>query len=242
MESKNKNNNTSKVTISTAGRESGVPIYETNCSPIDYAKHTMEIIKEPLDGVDGAFLLHNVLTPEECQQFIDTTEKMGYEDALITTGMNSMVLMKDVRDNKRVMWQTKKDVWAPIWERIKDYVPNKCSLRNRTWTPCGLNERFRFYKYEPGQVFQKHYDGAYPRTDLSEMSHMTFIIYLNGSFDDGHTTFFVKKGEVKVRPEAGKALVFYHGSSSLSPLHEGSACAKGMKYVLRSDLMCTRDK
>jgi hypothetical protein len=38
------------------------------------------------------FLLYDVLTPEECQQYIDLTEKMGYEEATVTTfgGMVSM--------------------------------------------------------------------------------------------------------------------------------------------------------
>ncbi len=33
----------------------------------------------------GVFLLHDVLTPDECQQFIDLTEKMGYEEAMVDT-------------------------------------------------------------------------------------------------------------------------------------------------------------
>jgi hypothetical protein len=32
----------------------------------------------------------------------------------------------------------------------------------------------------------------------------------------------------------GTALLFWHGASPLSPEHEGSACEKGKKYVLRS--------
>jgi hypothetical protein len=55
----------------------------------------------------------------------------------------------------------------------------------------------------------------------------------------GETTFFVKKGEIEVKPVIGAALCFYHGPHALSPEHEGSACLKGKKYVLRSDVMYT---
>jgi prolyl 4-hydroxylase len=37
---------------------------------------------------------------------------------------------------------------------------------------------------------------------------------------------------LKVRPELGKALVFYHPQ-----LHEGMPVVKGRKYVLRTDVM-----
>lgn len=37
------------------------------------------VVREELEGVDGAFLLHNVLTPAECQQYIDISLSMGYE-------------------------------------------------------------------------------------------------------------------------------------------------------------------
>lgn len=71
---------------------------------------------------------------------------------------------------------------------------------------------------------------------MNEWSLMTVIIYLTDGFDGGHTTFYTSK-EVQVKPIQGNALCFWHGPHSLSPEHEGSACAEGFKYVLRSDIM-----
>jgi hypothetical protein len=51
---------------------------------------------------------------------------------------------------------------------------------------------------EKGQMFQRHYDGAFPRS-LKEMSLMTIIIYLTDGFEGGHTTFYTRK-TVKVSP------------------------------------------
>lgn len=46
--------------------------------------------------MQGVFLLYDVLTPEECQQFIDITERMGYEEAKVTMWGNRMVSMPGI--------------------------------------------------------------------------------------------------------------------------------------------------
>jgi len=219
-------------------KESGIPIYQTQNNPIIYDKSPKEILtKKPVDGVTGAFLIDNVLTEDECRQYINITSSMGYEDATVTTG-RGMVMMKEVRDNKRVMWQTTNDIWETIWERIKPFMPNDgIEFRRMRWLPYGLNERFRFYRYELGQMFQPHFDGCYPRKE-EDCSLMTCIIYLNDGFEGGHTTFFPgSKKQIKVNPVRGQALLFWHGPTPHSPLHEGSALLNGEKYVLRTDVM-----
>jgi len=225
------------VEYSILKQEDGIPIYQTPKNPIQYETKQLNITKQPVVGVNGAFLLSNVLTDSECQQFIDITSTMGFEDATVTTGMG-MVMAKDIRDNKRVMWQTSDDIWQPIWERIKALMPTEgIMFRREQWYPSSLNERLRFYKYEPGQIFQRHYDGYFPRSD-KEVSLLTCIIYLNDGFEGGHTTFFPdQRREIKVNPVQGQALLFWHGPTPLSPLHEGSFCLNGSKYVLRTDVM-----
>lgn len=74
-----------------------------------------------------------------------------------------------------------------IWNRIKEYVPEEVVIPNNrfgsgTYTRCGLNERFRFYRYTKGEVFLPHFDGCYPRPDGSEVSFLTFIVYLTDDF------------------------------------------------------------
>eukprot|EP00456_Euglypha_rotunda_P034304 TRINITY_DN26449_c0_g1_i1.p1 TRINITY_DN26449_c0_g1~~TRINITY_DN26449_c0_g1_i1.p1 ORF type:complete len:153 (+),score=3.55 TRINITY_DN26449_c0_g1_i1:327-785(+) len=152
-----------------------------------------------------------------------------------------MVLATEIRNNKRVMWQSEKTIWDPIWQRVKKLVPQEIKLGKDTWTPCGLNERLRFYRYDGGEVFKKHYDGCFPRND-DEISLLSFIVYLNDGFEGGCTTFFVRSKAVKVDPVGGSALLFFHGPHSQSPLHEGSLLKKGRKYVLRSDVMYQRKK
>jgi len=231
---------TVEVEISVQSKESNVPIYQTNVAPISYSLSTKKVKKTPLEGVEGAFLLSDVLTLDECKQYIATTEKMGYADAPVTT-YTGMKMMPELRDNKRVMWQTDNETWEPIWKRVKDFLPKNCEVFKKNWSSTGLNERFRFYRYEPGEVFNRHYDGCFPRSK-TEMSHLTFIVYLSDGFEGGQTTFYLRSGkQVKVDPVSGTALVFWHGSHHLSPEHEGSACKNGNKYVLRSDIMYKMD-
>jgi len=215
---------------------------------INYTKE-VTVTREELAGVPSAFLLHNVLTPEECQIYIDESERLGYTDAPITTGAGPQML-KDVRDNLRVMWQASPRMMIPIWERVRDFFPQQLPEPALSeWKLVmdnALNERFRFYKYDTEQVFRPHYDGHFRRA-TGEKSHFTFIIYLNDGFKGGETTFFMGPGiyskrkeadEVRVNPRQGTALVFRH-TGKHSPLHEGSAhfSAGQYKYVLRSDIM-----
>jgi hypothetical protein len=65
-----------------------------------------------------------------------------------------------------------------------------------------------------------------------EQSQLTFLVYLNDGFEGGATAFHAGRASLLVRPERGKALVFYHRQ-----LHEGTPVARGRKYVLRADVM-----
>ncbi|MGC4046428.1 MAG: 2OG-Fe(II) oxygenase [Armatimonas sp.] len=95
----------------------------------------------------------------------------------------------------------------------------------------GLNERFRFYRYEPGQRFAPHFDGSY-RRENGEESYVTLLLYLNNECEGGQTRIEVPEGTYEVQPETGLALLFLHRL-----LHEGAPVTSGVKYVLRTDIM-----
>jgi len=225
------------LTFTPNSCEDNCPIFKSRTEGevlINYCKDFNKKLElENVAGVPGAFLIHNVLTPEECKSFIEVSEKMGYGDAPVSTSYG-MVLMKEIRDNMRVIWDTNQATLQPIYDRVKEFLPP--THNNGTWSLLNLNERLRFYRYDPTQVFNKHFDGYYPR-NYQEKSFMSFIVYLNDGMEGGHTTFYMRDEKIKVTPKIGTALVFMHGKSSLSPLHEGSPTKKGRKYVLRSDVM-----
>lgn len=197
----------------------------------DHTSPGTRMRKELLDG-EQVFVIHDFLTPEECAEYVRATEAVGYAAAPITTVAGPM-LAPSVRNNERVMIDH--PAWAAhLWERARPFVPSPFRGREAT----GLNERFRFYRYDTGQAFRPHIDGHFARG--GERSQLTFMVYLSGGCTGGDTVIHIQDdGErladgdvIRVTPEAGKALVFYHYL-----LHEGSAVIRGRKYVLRTDVM-----
>ena len=171
------------------------------------------------------FVIPQFLTPEECETFIERSEQLGYADAPINTSFGPLV-RKDVRDNQRLLLDDP-ELASAWWERAKGLLVEEwCG-----WKVVGLNERFRFYRYDPGQRFAPHTDGCFRRTN-GEESQFTFLVYLNDGFEGGATAFRESRASLLVTPERGKALVFYHRQ-----LHEGLPVVRGRKYVLRTDVM-----
>jgi len=105
---------------------------------------------------------------------------------------------------------------------------------------------------------------VYDASNGTELSKLTFLIYLNEDFEGGETTFFVpsvyRKEEEKgpqggkkttiveedgvlnafpVRPRRGGVLVFPHGDTQygVNVLHEGSPVLQGAKYVIRTEVL-----
>jgi predicted 2-oxoglutarate/Fe(II)-dependent dioxygenase YbiX len=173
------------------------------------------------------FTLANFMSPEECAQHISFSEHGGYVDAPITTA-SGYVMRPEVRNNTRFILDDT-ELARSLWQRIAPFVPTRVEDR----IALGLNERFRFYRYDVGQTFAPHYDGSFRRSN-GEQSQMTFMVYLNDGFVGGETKFDLRYpyGEVSIVPEAGMALLFLHYLR-----HEGAPVRSGRKYVLRTDVM-----
>jgi hypothetical protein len=174
---------------------------------------------------ETVFVVRGFLSPAECSLLIEMGESMGFGEAPITT-FAGFVMRKDVRDNARVIHDSA-ELAAAWWERAQSFLPERWFGRDRV----GLNERFRFYRYDPGQKFAPHTDGYFERSN-GERSQFTFMVYLNGGVEGGTTNFHAVHPPLRVVPETGMALVFAH-----KQLHEGAPVVRGRKYVLRTDVM-----
>jgi hypothetical protein len=170
---------------------------------------------------DNIFIIDKFWSKEQCASFIKKSEELGYEEAAIETEKGYQVV-KSVRNNHRVL-HNDISLAEKIWVDLESFAPKKIGLSKSV----GLNELFRFYKYEPGQEFKRHIDQSYIRNE-TEASYYTFMIYLNDEYEGGNTRF----SSVSIEPKPGTALIFLHSIE-----HEGSAVTKGVKYVLRSDIM-----
>ncbi len=181
----------------------------------------------PISERDHVILFENFLTAEACAGLIAFCESKAFEEAGIHTDRGA-IMVKDVRNNDRLFWDDAV-LARSWWERAASTLPRQLG----EWRAVGFNERFRFYRYRHGQRFAPHRDGSFQRTP-DEMSWLTFLVYLNGDFEGGHTRFDLASlpEPVSVKPRAGLALAFAHGC-----LHEGEVVTSGVKYVLRTDVM-----
>jgi predicted 2-oxoglutarate/Fe(II)-dependent dioxygenase YbiX len=185
-------------------------------------------------SADNVATIAGFLSAAECDDYIRLGEATGFEEAPITTS-RGMMMMKDVRNNDRVMIDDPARALA-LYQRLSDDL----ALRfQRTWTPVAFNERLRLYRYDIGQQFDWHRDGYFQRPN-GERSFFTFMVYLNDDFDGGATSlsddgFGFPGGMLRITPAKGMGLLFHHPI-----LHRGDPVTTGHKYVLRTDVMYRR--
>eukprot|EP00808_Paulinella_micropora_P011129 g9028.t1 len=175
-----------------------------------------------------------VFTAQECNKIIARSEEIGYDE---------LRWNPNYRNNTRLV--VRNTAFASrLWKRLQGVfsdVSVKDPGTGRTWRAIGLNENFRFCKYEPGQHFAAHCDGGFQRNE-QEVSIYTVNIYLSGNHKGGDTRFYMdtqNRGKVthRVAPSPGVALCFDHGTKSYR--HDGEAVGSGLKYLVRTDVMFT---
>lgn len=174
-----------------------------------------------IDLQEFLFCIEDFLSPNECDELIIWSELKGYEEAKVQV-RGQEIMIKAVRNNSRITF-IDFDLADRIWNKFKPFAVNRFANSE----VIGLNELFRFYKYEKGERFKKHIDGSYIR-NAEEASYFTLMIYLNDDFEGGETLF----QSHSIQPKKGMGLVFYHGMK-----HSGEEIKAGIKYVLRTDIM-----
>ena len=178
---------------------------------------------------DKVIVIHGFLSGEECAALIQRSESLRYEPGTVAD-----VVIEEVRNNERVIVDDV-SLATDFLRRAEPSLPAVIDGHGLV----GFNERWRFYRYGPGQTFKPHRDGSFMRIKSWEESQMTFMIYLNDGMVGGETRFFSdmeqafrQRPYLSVQPKRGMALAFIH-----SIWHEGAMVQSGLKYVLRTDVM-----
>ena len=207
--------------------------------------------------VDGAIVLRNLLSKDECNRLILAAE---YEEFGYT------LYDQRYRGNLRLS-TVDRGLSSALWERIQAHVPAAISdpqVNGKIWRAVGLNEMFRLAKYRPGDRFAVHADACFVRNKMGvargrpeERSMLTVNVYLNTDFEGGRTRFYtsdVKWGAVDpdqskhlvyaLEPEAGAACVFPQlpGASLMHDGEEVRGSEGQFKYLLRTDVMYRVDE
>ena len=170
---------------------------------------------------ENVWTIENFLEAHTCRELIELSEKLGYQEAEVNLESGAMII-KGIRNNSRLIYQNEA-LANELWTKLECFCPKVIEDNDA----IGLNEQFRFYKYELNQRFKKHRDGRFKRNEKEE-SRITFMIYLNDDYLGGETSFET----INIFPQIGMALCFIHEEK-----HEGCPITEGVKYVLRSDVM-----
>ena len=123
-----------------------------------------------------------------------------------------------------------------LWKRLSSFIPNIFKGRRK----ISLNERLRFLRYHKGEYFSPHFDGVYVRDNHEELSQISVLIYLNDGYEGATTNFLdIRDSDNKYAPQItqGMVLMFEH-----KIYHEGAELLKGVKYIIRTDVMFTYDE
>lgn len=181
--------------------------------------------------------IDDLLDKQSCQNLIDKSEQYGYEHAQVYIGHGQSQTQLAIRNNDRIKF-IDKQLAEQLFDLLVDYLPKSLMENNKQWNLLGLNDDFRYYRYQVGQRFKAHLDGSYEKIDSK--SFFTVLFYLNDDYQGGETKFFtknhgrlnVKEASFVIQPKLGSALIFRH-----EQFHEGAMVTNGVKYVLRTDAM-----
>jgi len=211
------------------------------------------------------FLVHNLLSQEECQYLIKRSEDYGYDSI-------DQEYPTHYRNSSRaiVLSETWKDwLWSRLTSALQSTVKNQNGANssassgslnwevkpfgfdnNGRWVSIGLNECFRFSKYQQDEFFKPHIDGMFVR-NRNERSIFSIIVYLNDNYEGGELEMYSMDDSVKVtdlsqvdapleriaqlKVKAGTAVIFNQDLP-----HCGSSVTQGTKYIVRTDIMFRR--
>lgn len=232
--------------------------------------HCKKLVKNLLCG-EKIFTVENFLTKKECQDIIDTAEKKGFNESSLSGGGHGRTGREDARTSQVCVYDDEKManiMWLKIQNHLPpdvSHVSNTGYLSNdriaKEWNPVGVNPHIRIYKYKVGQVFPEHIDYKMYRKimknkkEYRQLTFMTLLIYLNDDYSGGNTGFWTqhdkpgvkehcrflrssenKPHQIVINPKVGRALV-----NDQNLLHEGMTPTKGIKYVLRTDIVHERN-
>lgn len=180
-------------------------------------------------------VINSLLSIKRCQELIDISEAKGYEEADISYSSGSK-MNKEYRNNERCLY-TSEDLREELEVLLLNIVPPNITVNGKKCTFLKLSGRFRFYKYNPPQMFKKHRDANEPEDN--GISIFTVLIYLNTAEEGGETRIFEPGRPEKILVEAvqGRTLIFNHNIA-----HTGEELKKGVKYVLRTDFIYKNDE
>lgn len=214
---------------------------------LDKSENSVNVVVQ-VDN-EEIYLLYDFVTKTEAEQLVIATEQHGYGHTNYP---------KDYRGNLRLLADDEA-LSVELCKRIKStlldkgIIPETLTENGHEYVFAGLNRRWRYAKYYPGDKFASHIDGCYEDDEGVVKSMFTVNIYLNDTFTGGNTTFDFNNYDdpdadldyqdsskmYPVEPVTGLCLVFRQPDTK-EYVHEGTEVKTGVKYLMRTDIMYRR--
>ena len=225
------------------------PAYEVTPHVLTLARDpdAEAVVCEPLFADGSGMVLHNLLSPRECDEIIARAAEFGRMETVFSR----------IRKCTRVVAMGP-DLAALMFERARPFLRTldvsptakqeqgiPSDVHAGLYEPTGLNTCFRIVRYEPGGHFLPHFDGGYDPS-ANYRSIKTFMIYLNDGFQGGPTNFYTDEQAhyatadptnmtTSFVPKRGSCVAFNHHIT-----HDGGMLLDGEKWLLRSEVMYAR--
>lgn len=227
-------------------------------------------MKRNLSG-NKLFTIDDILSKEECEKLINIANIKGWNDSSPSGGGHGRTGNEDARDNKFCVFNDEKlskDLMNRIEQYLPENleflgknVYFNSVTNGKEWKPKFVYDKIRIYKYHEGTSFPEHLDYKVKRNvvkndkEYIQQSFLSLLVYLNEDFDGGQTGYWpdhngihcrflrnvekqcnVKDHQVLITPKTGMAVI-----QDQNILHEGLPTTKGIKYILRTDIIHERE-
>jgi len=190
--------------------------------------------------------VHGLLSPDECAALVAFARGGTFRRPRLL-----------VRDRDCLSLHTVDPALSDaLMVRLRPYLPEVVRIDGARWRLRRFTHHWRFVRYRAGGHFVPHFDGS-KMLPWHEMTAFTVQIYLDDAFTGGTTRFYMdhrpRRGASRtvadgraldfgptgpvthvVRPELGKALIF---SQVESTLHDAEPVERGVKHILRGDVL-----
>lgn len=175
--------------------------------------------------------IDGLMSAAECAALLAGAREAEWLPATIN-GAAGRVVDAQVRNNSTCIVrdaELAQRLFTRMLPRLPQVMSDRFGGRAQRRRPAGLFVPLRIYRYEPGQHFGLHHDQSY-QDGQGRRSLLTFLLYLDEGCEGGETVF--PEQQQTIVPQVGRALLFQH-----MLLHSGEAVRRGLKHVLRSDVL-----
>ena len=217
------------------------------------------------------YTVDNVLSKEQCKKIIEKANEKGWNESSPSGGGHGRTGREDPRTNSFCVFHDSNiasNIWAQIKETLPndltflgDNVYFNSVSKGSEWNPAFIYDKIRIYRYQPGEAFPEHIDYKVKRNiieddkEFVQQSFLSLLIYLNDDFEGGETGYWpdhngihcrflrnverqncTKDHQVSIKPSTGLCVI-----QDQNILHEGLPTTKGVKYLLRTDIIHQKD-